>query len=726
MFRIISLLFIPLFISTSGASQNAWETYTGLPQEIGYHRVYLMNSDSGLLCDTYGRTKRTLDGGNTWQDMSAVTPCATSTFFWQDLDTGWAACAYGNISRTTDGGNSWTVINSAYLGSQLEFSKMSFIDSQVGWLCAWDNSAGPYGVIMKTTDGGLNWTDQVVPVTGLPRDIEFIDDMIGYASVGKSIIKTTDGGANWFDVFTGVATLQALDVIDASRIWSCAYPGIIIYSIDGGANWFPQSSGTTEVLRDIEFITPDVGLATGDNAILKTFDGGLNWIPQNNLPPFFGGDIFMLSEAESWILCGSPYGQVILKTTDSSDTWDVVPMNALNFLQDVAFSDSASGWAVGNCGKIFRTTDQGVTWFLQNPNVYNSFKSISVINDTLCHVAGMCGMLVTTEDGGSTWDVENTGILVDINSVFFTDDQQGWFAADGGVLKTTTDGGDTWVDQVSGTTNDLQSIYFVDPLTGWAVGGEAIILHTTNGGSIWNEQNTDITEPDARINSVYFTDANNGWAVGHDIVQSTVGGGATAYGVIYKTIDGGLNWNELVSTSWHLSTFNDVFFMNDDTGWVTSNVDPGLFLRTMDGGNTWMLHEDFIPPGGIVSAVCVKDSMAWAVGGFGLYEGLILQSSDYGGSGGEYLAQKETVAENPGIVVYPNPFSNYSVIQFQNPTMENHSLRLYNITGELIFEVTNVQTNQFVVQRNQLVAGTYFFQLLQGSTIKGAGKLIVE
>jgi photosystem II stability/assembly factor-like uncharacterized protein len=69
----------------------------------------------------------------------------------------------------------------------------------------------------------------------------------------------------------------------------------------------------------------------------------------------------------------------------------------------------------------------------------------------------------------------------------------------------------------------------------WAVGHDASILHSSDGGSSWKIQLT-MPELDRPFLDVLFMDENNGVAVG-------------AYGLFYRTTDGGLTWQKELHAS---------------------------------------------------------------------------------------------------------------------------------------------------------------------------------
>lgn len=91
----------------------------------------------------------------------------------------------------------------------------------------------------------------------------------------------------------------------------------------------------------------------------------------------------------------------------------------------------------------------------------------------------------------------------------------------------TSNDGQQWQQQSVPTTATLTGIYFVGD-KGWAVGHDTTILHTAGKGQPWQLQMQDIALEKPLLD-VYFKDENNGIAIG-------------AYGIFYRTTDGGANW----------------------------------------------------------------------------------------------------------------------------------------------------------------------------------------
>ncbi len=97
--------------------------------------------------------------------------------------------------------------------------------------------------------------------------------------------------------------------------------------------------------------------------------------------------------------------------------------------------------------------------------------------------------------------------------------------------------------------------------------------------------------------------------------------------------------------------------------------------------------------------------------------------------GGVILGINEESIKIPSdrsLIIYPNPFSTSTTIEFQNKDNENHTLAIYNSTGQLVRKIENITEGQIKIERENLLAGLYFFRLMNNATWVGAGKIIVE
>jgi len=84
------------------------------------------------------------------------------------------------------------------------------------------------------------------------------------------------------------------------------------------------------------------------------------------------------------------------------------------------------------------------------------------------------------------------------------------------------------------------------------------------------------------------------------------------------------------------------------------------------------------------------------------------------------------ISLDTSFTVYPNPFSAYTFIKFENHKKEKHTLTIYNSLGQLVRQIDNINEGQVKIEKKNLTSGLYFFQLRNDIEIVGNGKLIIE
>lgn len=167
---------------------------------------------------------------------------------------------------------------------------------------------------------------------------------------------------------------------------------------------------------------------------------------------------------------------------------------------------------------------------------------------------------------------------VQYEPVFFINADTGWVGGVGRVIEKTTDGGDNWITYPIDTPYNIQKILFTSPQVGYTTGTQGTILKTTNGGDSWgvNEQYLS----GASFYDFSFLNNDKGWVVGF---YSSIQGGSSAYNLLYKTTDGGSNWDGGIKPGgiYDKSFFNTLYFIDDETGWLGGR--NGLILSTKEG-----------------------------------------------------------------------------------------------------------------------------------------------
>jgi photosystem II stability/assembly factor-like uncharacterized protein len=144
--------------------------------------------------------------------------------------------------------------------------------------------------------------------------------------------------------------------------------------------------------------------------------------------------------------------------------------------------------------------------------------------------------------------------------------------------------GATLQDQISGTTNRLQAVSAVDLNVAWVSGLGGTFGVTVNGGRSWRIG----VVPGA--DSLEFRDVQAFDA--HTAYLLAAGKGTRSR--IYKTVDGGLNWQAQFINRDSLAFYDCFAFWDRRNGIAFSDNVRGVFpiLRTSNGGDYWEVVSD--------------------------------------------------------------------------------------------------------------------------------------
>jgi photosystem II stability/assembly factor-like uncharacterized protein len=248
-----------------------------------------------------------------------------------------------NITKTIDGGISWTGINYPSGGGSI--LDISFPIDSVGFVTTRTFSNA---TVYKTLDNGNTWQDvtPTSPNSGLTNNcfIQFIDNNVGFWSVGSQLYRTVDGGTSWTStIVNNVHRSTSMHFFDANNgiiggqgnpIFFANYNARVSVTSDGGqtftdVNW-NWSVSSSQVFVD------QVSATTSFAAIDASFS--------------------ILSE--------------LYRSTDSGVTWDTLHINTTvnnAELRVFDFIDELNGFAVltgdiAETSYVYQTTDGGTTW----------------------------------------------------------------------------------------------------------------------------------------------------------------------------------------------------------------------------------------------------------------------------------------------------------------------------------------------------------------------------
>lgn len=348
----------------------------------------------------------------------------------------------------------------------------------------------------------------------------------------------------------------------------------------------PAGSGST--IAPEKMVSPTIGWASGPgHAVLRTTDGGVHWTEMHPIPsPGFEASSFFLDATHAWITDtkaagagDSAYQFRTFRTADGGQTWQQgIAVEAQSQISDglgpdLFFVDPSHGWLLlDGANAIYKSSDGGLHWQLASSS---PARTPECLNAQMSFATTSAGWLVTicqggpnlwvTHDGGVTWQVQTLPVKIsdigELDVPVFFDPMHGELLVGVGVshptelLLVTSDGGGTWSTR-SLPAGDQMKIDFVDASHGWAITGHESELsngsgvwdslelyNTDDGGLSWAPMQTNLVlqAPEGLVTQLLFVDQKNGFAVR---APSCFGSQLCTQGPseFLKTTDGGHTW----------------------------------------------------------------------------------------------------------------------------------------------------------------------------------------
>ncbi|MBK8552108.1 MAG: T9SS type A sorting domain-containing protein [Ignavibacteria bacterium] len=367
--------------------------------------------------------------------------------------------------------------------------------------------------------------------------------------------------------------------------------------------------------------------------------------------------------------------------------------------------------------------------------------------------SGDDGVIIHTSDGGNTFVIQNSTIPFYINDIFFLNSRLGWVVANefvfsGTTILTTTNGGLLWTSELfSDTTLFFKTIYFRDSLNGYMAGISGSFYKTSDAGNSWIASIVDSSEFSTfPVNKIIFTSEMNGFACG---------GYIDVAGIIWRTIDGGINWT---AGAYSPEPFYDLYVKDINNIFsVGGDFEYGVQIsRTSNSGNNWIYESlkmfgqaesiDFRTPGeawmalGFASSWAVSQDSGNTWKSIPVVDGLVIHSVAFadslhglavGNDGAilKYNPEKVSINQNQGSTSpghfkleqnYPNPFNPVTDINYVIPSnvkdqKSNVKLTIYNSLGieinKLVNEYQNPGSYKVKFDAGDLPSGVYFYEL---------------
>ena len=237
---------------------------------------------------------------------------------------------------------------------------------------------------------------------------------------------------------------------------ACVFISAISFS---QATWVEQTAPpVVPPLYSVNAFSSLIAWASGDNGtVLLTTNGGINWVykdaPQAGNFTIYG--INGLDPVTALCLVNTTNAGLILKTTNSGNTWNIVFARPGQYLDDMKFINSTTGYVygdpLGTSWFFIKTTNAGITW------------------DTTVTRPTAAGFEQGFENGMFVQNI--IGNLVKI-----------WFGSDNGFVIFSLNNAASWGKSPTPSNNQVRGITFLDANTGFC-GGQKPFLSGTSGNN---------------------------------------------------------------------------------------------------------------------------------------------------------------------------------------------------------------------------------------------------
>lgn len=732
--------------------------------------------------------------------------------------TYFVGAASGGIFKTIDAGANWSPIFDDQAMLSIGDIEISRNDTDIVWVGTGEVNAGGGSLaydgdgIYRSVDGGITWETKGLPDVGSigkividPND----ENTVFVAAMGplfrddtnRGVYRTTNGGNTWNQILfisdiTGFIDM-AIHPSNSNIVYASSWERIrrpemrqyggatsgLHRSLDGGDTWNEMTTGLPSnpsekgrISIDISQSNPNVLYARYADAngsiqgVYRTTNGGDSWTQMNSSQLtnvgfhwWFRG-IYVDPTDENTIY---NVDFVVQKSTDGGANWSSAFPNVHVDQHAMAFNASVGGEVLlGNDGGFYKSTNDGASSVKDNTLPITQFYRFYVDPQNINKIYGGTqdnNTIRTTTGGTDDWDPiyggdgfqpivdhDNTNVIYALsqngNLGKSTNDGASFSSALNGIQ-----GGDrnNWDTPIAMDPQNSQVLYY----------GTQRVYKTTNAAGNWTAISPDLTNGPGGGNLSFGTIIS----IEVSPFDSDLIYVGTDDGNVWRTDDGGINWNNLSATlpdRWVTKVKVNPF--ETDKVYITLSgyrygEDDGHVYYSEDRGENWIDITTNLPDipvndieialfQGILVATDIGVLVTDTAGGnwqpFGKnmpsvvvtdlffapsdIDTKILYAATYGRSAYKIFVGKLGLDDQfaKKISVYPNPaveFVNIKLIDIFGPV----SMELYDTMGRIVSEKITSEENKIRLDVSGFSAGIYYVKISEGkrSAVK---KLIIK
>lgn len=226
------------------------------------HQIAFKDAVIGIVVGDNGTVFTTTNSGLNWISKNSSTSAQLRSVTFAGGTTFFAVGEGGVVIKSTDDGNTWTTLTS---GTTERLFCVSVIGNNI-WI------GGRNGLMIYSNNGGSLFSPMTNPASDDIKDIQFINDQIGFAGGSNSaFIYTSNGGTNWELRSTGIQVgLNGLHFVNELQGWIVGGNGTLYATSNAGASWTPLQSATNQDLNSIHTFDGVSLWAVGNAGVVST------------------------------------------------------------------------------------------------------------------------------------------------------------------------------------------------------------------------------------------------------------------------------------------------------------------------------------------------------------------------------------------------------------------------------------------------------------------------
>lgn len=523
-----------------------------------------------------------------------------------------------SVFRSTDSGVSWSEVDVSAVGVPRVIVHDA---SNSGHVYLGTLGSGVY----RSTDDGLSWTpfnsgmgDRTV------SSLEFSSDGATlYAATSDGAFSLVTSGSSWQDISYDLpATLvtQVLQHPIDGRLFVATGSGI--FTLDNGEQtWVLWGEVPARQLL-IDPAATIIYVATTFSELVATTDDGLTFFSvEQGIQNVFAGALLGVNfEGQTVLYAGLSNGVQVNSdffTTDGINVWTgdenfnegVFGITAHPTIDGTAYAgtEKAGVWTSADWGATWTQTSDG----LVPPTIFSLSQS-PVSTRTL--YAGTSTGLYLSRDDGLSWEAEGD-ISLSLSTLAVKADpvSEGvaYISVPGGVYKTINDGQSFQLANIGLPAGEQIRHLAIAPFGNvYAVGTSGSVFASNDEGSSWFATGSEIEHAVVEI----ATDPVLPWKA----YAATVDGG------VYRTVNSAITWEAINVGLTTPFVFSVAVDRNDGLTLYAGSV--GVVFKSIDGGENWQGNSSGLPASAQITAIAVdpnnSNSLVANLGDEGIYTSL--------------------------------------------------------------------------------------------------------